>query len=66
MTAKKSLIEREPVRVYLYTIVVAVMAALVVFGVVDGSQSTVILGVVAAAVAVPAVETARSKVRPID
>lgn len=57
-------LEREPVRVYLYSLTVALVAALVAFGVVDGDKATVVLGVAAAALSVPAVEAARSQVTP--
>jgi len=65
MTKRRSLLQREPVRVYLYGLTVAIVGALVTFGVVDGDQAAVVLGVCSAALAIPAVETARSKVRPV-
>lgn len=65
MARRRNLLQREPVRVYLYGLTVALVAALVAFGVVDGDKAPVILGLAAAALAVPAVETARSKVRPV-
>lgn len=57
---------REPVRLYAYSLVAAVLAVLVVYGFVDENTLPVILAAVSALVAVPAVETARSKVSPVD
>ncbi len=55
----------EPVRVYVYTLLSAVLGALVVYGVVDANAVPVIMAVVTAALAVPAVELVRSKVSPV-
>lgn len=55
----------EPVRLYVYTVVAAVLAVLVTFGIVSDQALPVILAAVSAVVAVPAVETARSKVAPV-
>lgn len=56
----------EPVRLYVYSAVAAILAVLVTYGVVDSTALPVILAAVSALVAVPAVETARSKVSPVD
>lgn len=56
----------EPVRLYVYSAVAAILAVLVAYGVVDETALPVILAAVSALVAVPAVETARSKVSPVD
>jgi hypothetical protein len=55
----------EPVRLYVYSTVAAILAVLVTYGVVDETALPVILAAVSAIVAVPAVETARSKVSPV-
>lgn len=60
------LIRREPVRVYVYGLVAALLAALGVLGYVKTDLVPVILALVAAALAVPAVEVARSKVEPTN
>ena len=59
------LARNEPVRLYLYGLAAALTAALLVFGLVDGNAAAAIMGVASAALAVPAVETARSKVSPV-
>lgn len=56
---------KEPVRLYVYSVVAAVLAVLVAYGIVDEQLLPVILAAVSAVVAVPAVETARSKVSPV-
>lgn len=56
----------EPVRLYVYSVVAAILAVLVAYGIVDETVLPVILAAVSALVAVPAVETARSKVSPVD
>lgn len=61
----KQLLHREPVRLYLYGLTAAVVAALVAFGLVTGDQGAAIIGVATAAAAIPAVEAARSQVRPV-
>lgn len=65
MSSLASLIEREPVRVYLYSALTAIVAVLVAYGVIDAERAPVILAVVSAIFAVPAVEAARSKVSPV-
>lgn len=57
---------REPVRLYAYSVIAALLAVLVVYGIVDETALPVILAAVSALCAVPAVETARSKVSPVD
>lgn len=57
----RGLLSREPVRVYLYGVIVAVVSALGAFGVVSENSIPMILGVGAAVLAVPAVEVARKK-----
>lgn len=59
------LVAEEPVRVYIYTVVAAIIAILVIYGVVDSTVAPVVLAVVSAVLAVPAVEVARSKVSPV-
>ncbi len=61
-----SLLSREPVRVYLYGVVGAIVALLVGVGVVSSGVAPLILAVVTAVLAVPAVEAARAKVTPVD
>jgi predicted membrane metal-binding protein len=59
-------LRQEPVRVYIYGLALAIIAALVFFGVVTGAAAPVIIAVVLAALAVPSpVEVARSKVTPV-
>jgi len=55
----------EPVRKYLYGILVPVVALLVYKGVVAADEAALWLAVAAAALGVPAVEYARSKVTPV-
>lgn len=65
MTSIKAYLSREPVRVYLYSVVAAICAALVVFGVVSATVVPVVLAVVAAVLVVPSpVEALRSQVTP--
>ena len=59
-------VSREPVRAYMYSVVAAILAVLVVYGIVDETTLPIILAAVSALLAVPAVETARSKVSPVD
>lgn len=59
-------IRSEPVRVYLYGLAVAVVAALVWFGVVSGGAVPVLMAVILAALALPSpIESARSMVTPV-
>lgn len=55
----------EPVRLYLYSVLVPLLAVLVVWGVVDAGDVPLYLAVLAALLGVPAVEIARSKVTPV-
>lgn len=61
----KNLSVTEPVRLYVYSVVAAVVALLVAFGVLDSNVVPVILAVVTAVLAVPAVEKARASVSPV-
>jgi hypothetical protein len=54
--------ESEPVRLYLYGVAAAVLAALVALGVVTGDQAALWGGVIAAVLAVPVTEGVRSQV----
>lgn len=56
----------EPVRLYAYSVIAAILAVLITYGVVDASALPVILAAASALLAVPAVETARSKVSPVE
>jgi hypothetical protein len=60
-----SALSREPVRAYIYAVTVAVLGALVVFGVIDAETKDALLTVAAAALVVAATETARAKVTPV-
>lgn len=60
-----TLLQRQPVRIYLYTVFAAVVALLVAMGVVTATLAPLILAVGTAVLAVPAVEVARSKVTPV-
>lgn len=55
----------EPVRTYLYPVLVAVVGILVAYGVIDQEQSVLWIALGAAALGVPAIEAARSKVTPV-
>jgi hypothetical protein len=56
------LLRREPVRVYLYSVLVAVLALLLAYGLVEADKVPLWLGLAAS---VLAVEGARSKVTPV-
>lgn len=58
-------LHEEPVRVYLYSVAVAVVALLLALGIVSGSLVPVILSVVSALLAVPGTESLRSRVSPV-
>lgn len=58
----KNMKETEPVRLYLYSVLVPVLALLVMKGVIGGDEMATYLAVGAAVLGVPAVEKARSKV----
>ena len=63
-----SVLQREPVRVYLYGVVIAILALLVGIGVLTATVSVLVAGVGAAILAIPAtaaIEVARSKVSPV-
>lgn len=61
-----SILQREPVRVYLYTVSLALVALLVATGVLTAGVAPLVLALVATVLAVPAVEVARSKVVPVE
>jgi hypothetical protein len=56
----------EPVRLYVYSVVAAILAVFVVYGFVNAQYLPVILAAVSAIVAVPTVEITRSKVTPYN
>lgn len=56
---------REPVRVYVYTVLAVVIALLVARGVMSAAEAPLWTALVATLLGVPAVETARSKVSPV-
>lgn len=56
----------EPVRKYLYSLLVPVVAVLIYFGIVDNESAPLWIGLVTALLGVPAVEVARSKVTPVS
>lgn len=63
-----SLLQREPIRTYLYGVLIAVLALLVGLGVVATALAPLYLAVGAAVLAVPSVlvtEVARAKVTPV-
>jgi hypothetical protein len=55
----------EPVRLYLYSALVPVVAVAVAYGLLDGSQALLWLAVGAAVLGVPATEAARAAVSPV-
>lgn len=65
MTRLSAWIGREPVRARLYLVVVAIVALLVAYGLVAGAIAPLWLALAAAALGVPGVESARSRVSPI-
>jgi anti-sigma factor RsiW len=56
------LAESEPVRLYLYAVAAAVLAALVCYGVLTTSQAAIWGGVAAAVLSIPVTEGVRSQV----
>jgi len=62
MTVLKHVKETEPVRLYLYSVLVPVLAFLVLKGVIGGDEMAAYLAMGAAVLGVPAVEKARSAV----
>jgi hypothetical protein len=56
--------QREPVRVYLYTVAAAVLGLLVAYGVLTDSLAAVWAGVAAAVLSLPVTEGVRSQVSP--
>lgn len=59
------MLAKEPVRIYLYGVFGSLDTAAVVYGVLTGEEAAVWLAVAGAVLAVPAVEKARSRVRPV-
>jgi len=59
------MLPNEPVRKYLYAVLVPVVGLLVYRGVVAADEAAIWLAIAAAALGVPAVELARSKVTPV-
>lgn len=57
-------LSREPVRAYIYSVTVAVLGALVVFGVIDAETQDILSTIAGAVLVVAATETARAKVTP--
>lgn len=55
----------EPVRKYIYGVVIAVLGALVIWGVVDQQVQLALIGIAQAVLLVPAVELARGRVTPL-
>lgn len=55
----------EPVRTYLYGLLVPLAAVLVYYGVVDNESAPLWIALATGVLGVPAVEVARSKVSPV-
>lgn len=60
----RSLVEREPVRVYLGGVLAALVTALTLYGVLDGNGAVALLGLGTALLGAPAVEGTRARVTP--
>jgi hypothetical protein len=56
----------EPVRAYLYPVLLAVVGVLVGYGIIEQTQAALWIALGAALLGVPAVESARSKVTPVE
>jgi hypothetical protein len=56
----------EPVRAYLYPVLLAVVGVLVGYGIIEQTQAALWIALGAALLGVPAVERARSKVTPVE
>lgn len=65
MTRPKTWKDTEPVRLYLYTVLIAGIGLLVSRGVVAADEALLWAALGAAVLGVPAVELARSKVSPV-
>lgn len=62
-----TLLRQEPVRVYIYSLMTAVIGLLLYLGVLTGGAVPYIVAVVVAALAVPSpVESLRNRVTPVD
>lgn len=59
-----SLLRREPVRIYLYGVSIALIAILMAVGLVSATLAPLILALVTAVLAVPTAETLRNRVTP--
>ena len=57
---------REPVRVWIYSVLVALVAVLVAYGVIDSEQAPLWIALGAAVLGVAGTEAARAKVTPVD
>lgn len=57
---------REPVRVWLYSVGVAILLLLVAYGLVEDTKAPLWLGLLGAVLYVPGVEAARARVSPIQ
>lgn len=66
MNRARQLLAREPVRVYLYGLTAALVALLVLYGVLAAGQAAAWLALVTAVLAVPATEGARARVSPVS
>lgn len=64
MRTHLTLLQREPVRVYLYLVLVAIVALLVSYGIVNDGDRDLWLALGAAVLAVPGIEAARARVTP--
>jgi hypothetical protein len=62
----KSLAKFEPIRLYVYGLVGPISMAIIGFGLYDRQKTLLIAGVVLVALTVPAAESARSKVTPVE
>lgn len=54
----------EPVRRYVYGVMLALAAAGIVYGIIDNTQAAIWLGVASAVLSIPTAELPRAKVRP--
>ena len=57
---------REPVRVWLYSVGVAILLLLVAYGLVEDTKAPLWLGLLGAVLYVPGVEAARARVSPVQ
>lgn len=59
-------VESQPVRVYMYSVLVPLVALLVAFGILKSSDIDLILGVASAVLGTGAVEAAHNAVSPVN